>query len=206
MKRSFLLPIFLLLATLCLPASAHAAQRTILVFGDSLSAGYGVPREKAWVTLLQQELRHSHAQYRVVNASISGETASGGLQRIEHALRQHRPAILILELGANDGLRGAAIADIRRDLSYILSQARLAHSKVLLLGMQLPPNYGIDYTRQFKALYPELAKRYHTALVPFLLADVAPQQFQADNLHPDAEAQPTLLHNVLQKLEPMLKK
>lgn len=187
-----------------MPAAAYA--KTILVFGDSLSAGYGVPREKAWVTLLQQELKRSHPQYQVINASISGETTSGGRQRIGHALRQHRPAILILELGANDGLRGAAISDIRNNLSYILRQARAAHSKVLLLGIQLPPNYGIDYTRQFKALYPKLAQRYHTALVPFLLDGVAPEQFQTDNLHPNAEAQPQLLHNVLQKLESMLGK
>jgi len=187
-----------------LPAAAYA--KTILVFGDSLSAGYGVPRDAGWVNLLQQELQHTHPQYRVVNASISGETTSGGRQRIRHALQQHRPAILILELGANDGLRGAAISNIRNNLSYILHQARAAHSKVLLLGIQLPPNYGIDYTRQFKALYPRLAQQYHTALVPFLLDGVAPEQFQADNLHPNAEAQPQLLHNVLQKLEPMLEK
>jgi acyl-CoA thioesterase-1 len=202
MIRTAFLP--LLLALFLLPAAAYA--RAILVFGDSLSAGYGVPREKAWVSLLQQELKHGHPQYQVVNASISGETTSGGRQRIKRALQQHRPSILILELGANDGLRGAAIADIRNNLSYILRQAHSAHSKVLLLGIQLPPNYGIDYTAQFKALYPQLAQRYHTALVPFLLDGVRPEQFQADNLHPNAEAQPTLLHNVLQKLEPMLKK
>ena len=187
-----------------LPGAAYA--KTILVFGDSLSAGYGVPREKAWVSLLQQELKHSYPQYKVVNASISGETTSGGRQRIKHALRQHRPDIVILELGANDGLRGAAIASIRSNLSYILRQARGARSKVLLLGIQLPPNYGIDYTRQFKALYPKLAQQYHMAFVPFLLDGVAPEHFQADNLHPDAEAQPILLRNVLRKLKPMLEK
>jgi len=202
MKRTAFLPF--LFALFLLAPAAHA--KTILVFGDSLSAGYGVPREKAWVSLLQQELKHSHPQYRVINASISGETTSGGRQRIRHALRQHRPDILVLELGANDGLRGAAIAGIRSNLSYILRQARSTRSKVLLLGIQLPPNYGIDYTAQFKALYPKLAQRYHTAFVPFLLDGVRPEQFQADNLHPNAEAQPTLLHNVLQKLEPMLKK
>ena len=202
MKRTAFLP--LLLVLFLLPAVAYA--KTILVFGDSLSAGYGVPREKAWVSLLQQKLKRSHPQYRVVNASISGETTSGGRQRIKHALQQHRPDILVLELGANDGLRGASIADIRNNLSYMLRQARKTRSKVLLLGIQLPPNYGIDYTAQFKALYPQLAQQYHTALVPFLLDGVRPEQFQADNLHPDAEAQPTLLHNVLQKLEPLLRK
>lgn len=201
-----MISIFLLLASLCLPAYALADQRTILVFGDSLSAGYGVPRDKAWVTLLQQELRHSHPQYRVINASISGETTVGGLQRIGRALRKYRPVILILELGANDGLRGATIASIRRNLIAMLRQARAIHCKVLLVGIQLPPNYGIDYTAQFKAIYPQLARRYHTALVPFLLDGVKPEQFQADDLHPNATAQPTLLHNVLQKLEPMLEK
>lgn len=205
MKRPALFPVVLLFALCLFPAIARA-QATILVFGDSLSAGYGIPRESGWVSLLQQHLQRSHPQYQVVNASISGETTGGGRWRIEPALLQHRPSILILELGANDGLRGATIADIRSNLSYILRRARAAHCKVVLLGMQLPPNYGIDYTRQFKALYPQLAQRYHTALVPFLLDGVAPDQFQADNLHPDAEAQPTLLRNVLQKLEPLLEK
>jgi acyl-CoA thioesterase-1 len=201
--RFFLLLFSLFFLT---PHPAHAAAQTILVFGDSLSAGYGVPREAAWASLLQQELRRSHPQYRVVNASISGETTSGGHQRIRRALQQHRPAILILELGANDGLRGAAIASIRSNLAYMLQQAHAAHARVLLLGMQLPPNYGIDYTAKFKALYPGLAQQYHTALVPFLLDGVAPEQFQADNLHPNAEAQPQLLHNVLQRLAPLLQK
>jgi len=205
MKRPALFSIFLLLA-LCLFPVIGRAQPTILVFGDSLSAGYGIPRESGWVSLLQRQLQRTHPQYQVVNASISGETTSGGRWRFEPALLQHRPVIVILELGANDGLRGAAIADIRSNLSYMLHIAHKANSKVLLLGMQLPPNYGIDYSKQFKALYPQLAQRYHTALVPFLLAGVAPQQFQADNLHPDAEAQPKLLHNVLRKLEPLLEK
>lgn len=195
----------MLFVALWLPCSAQAAQN-ILVFGDSLSAGYGIARDASWVSLLQQELQQTHPQYRVVNASISGETASGGRQRIQRALQQHRPAIVILELGANDGLRGANISDIRSNLTAILRQISKANSKVLLLGMQLPPNYGIDYTAKFKALYPQLAQRYHAALVPFLLDGVAPEQFQADNLHPNAEAQPQLLHNVLRKLRPLLGK
>ncbi len=188
----------------CLLSGIVVAQPTILVFGDSLSAAYGIPREAGWVNLLQQELQRSHPQYQVINASISGETATGGRQRIAAALRQHRPAIIILELGTNDGLRGAPIADIETNLTTLIQQSRKAHAKVLLLGMQLPPNYGADYTARFKALYPKLAQRYHVALVPFFLEGVAPEQFQADNLHPIAQAQPRILQNVIQRLEPLL--
>jgi len=181
-----------------------AAQPTILVFGDSLSAAYGIPREAGWVNLLQQELQRSHPQYQVVNASISGETTTGGRQRIAAALRQHKPGIVILELGANDGLRGAPITDIEANLADLIRQSRNAHAKVLLLGMQLPPNYGMDYTVHFKALYPKLALRYHVALVPFFLEGIPPEQFQTDNLHPTSQAHPRILHNILQKLEPLL--
>jgi acyl-CoA thioesterase-1 len=181
-----------------------AAQPTILVFGDSLSAAYGIPREAGWVNLLQQELQRSHPQYRIVNASISGETTSGGRQRIAAALRLHQPGIVIIELGANDGLRGAPIANIEANLADLIRQSRKAAAKVLLLGMQLPPNYGGNYTANFKALYPKLAQRYHTALVSFFLEGIAPEQFQADNLHPVAQAQPIILHNVMPQLKPLL--
>ena len=181
-----------------------AAQPTILVFGDSLSAAYGIPREAGWVNLMQQELQRSHPQYRIVNASISGETTTGGRQRIAAALRQHQPNIVIIELGANDGLRGAPIANIEANLTDLIRQSRKAGAKVLLLGMQLPPNYGSTYTARFKSLYPKLAQRYHVALVPFFLEGIAPEQFQADNLHPVAQAQPIILRNVMQKLEPLL--
>ncbi len=174
------------------------------MFGDSLSAAYGIPREAGWVNLLQQELRRSHPQYQVVNTSISGETTTGGRQRIAAALQLHQPSIVILELGANDGLRGAPIANIEANLADLIRQSRKAHAKVLLLGMQLPPNYGTDYTAHFKALYPKLAQRYHTALVPFFLEGIAPDQFQADNLHPVAWAEPIILHNVMQQLKPLL--
>ena len=193
----------LLFAALCLPPGISYAE-TILVFGDSLSAAYGIPREAGWVNLMQQELQHSHPRYQVVNASISGETTTGGRQRIATALRQHRPVIVILELGANDGLRGTPIADIEANLAALIQQARKARARVLLLGMQLPPNYGADYTARFKALYPKLAQRYHVALVPFFMEGVAPEQFQADNLHPTAQAQPHILQNVMQQLEPLL--
>ncbi len=181
------------------------SAETILVFGDSLSAAYGIPREAGWVNLLQQELQRTHPQYRVINASISGETAVGGRQRIAAALRQHRPDILILELGANDGLRGAPIADIEASLAALILQSR-KNAKVLLLGMQLPPNYGADYTARFKALHQKLAQRHRVALVPFMLAGIAPEQFQADNLHPTAPAQPLILRNVMQKLGPLLQR
>ena len=181
-----------------------AAQPTILVFGDSLSAAYGIPREAGWVSLLQQELQHSRPQYKVINASITGETTTGGLQRAPATLRQHQPAIIILQLGANDGLRGEPIAGIEANLTALIKQARKAHAKVLLLGMQLPPNYGADYAARFKGLYPKLAQRHHVALVPFFLEGVAPDQFQTDNLHPAAQAQPHILQNIMQELKPLL--
>lgn len=187
----------------CLLPRIAAAQPAILIFGDSLSAAYGIPREAGWVNLLQLELHRSHPQYQVINASISGETTTGGRQRIAAALRRHQPNIVILELGANDGLRGAAIADIEANLAEIIRQSR-KHSYVLLLGMRLPPNYGAGYTASFKSLYPKLAHRYHVALVPFFLEGVAPEQFQADDLHPVAAAQPRILQNVMQKLKPLL--
>ncbi|MDE2118887.1 MAG: arylesterase [Betaproteobacteria bacterium] len=193
-----------LLYVCCLLPGIAAAQQTILVFGDSLSAAYGIPREAGWVSLLQQELQRSHPQYQVINASISGETTTGGRQRIDAALHQHNPSIVILELGANDGLRGAPIAEIEANFAALIQQARKAQAKVLLLGMQLPPNYGGDYTARFKALYPKLAQRYHVALVPFFLEGVAPEQFQADNLHPTAQAQPRILQGVMQQLKPLL--
>lgn len=192
----------IILALCLLPGISHA--QNILVFGDSLSAGYGVPRETAWVSLLQQQLQRSHPQYRVINASISGETSSGGVQRMAAALRQHQPAIVIIELGANDGLRGTPLKVTEKNLDTLIRQARAAKSKVLLLGMQLPPNYGSDYTTRFRTLYTRLAQRHQVALVPFMLEGVGAAQFQADNLHPTAEAQPIIMQTVLQKLQPLL--
>ncbi len=193
-----------MLYVLCLQPGIATAQPAILVFGDSLSTAYGIPREAGWVNLLQQELRRTHPQYQVTNASISGETTTGGRQRIAAALRQHQPSIVILELGANDGLRGTPIANIETNLGALIQQARKARAKVLLLGMQLPPNYGADYIARFQALYPKLAQRYHVALVPYFLEGVAPEQFQADNLHPTTRAQPHILRNILPQLRPLL--
>ena len=194
----------LLLATLALSPSALAAKN-ILVFGDSLSAGYGIARDDSWVNLLQQELDKSHPQFKVVNASISGETTSGGLRRIGKALQQHTPAIVVIELGANDGLRGTSIKETEANLNAIISKSRKAKAKVLLIGIRIPPNYGMNFTRQFDALYPMMAKKHNVALMPFMLQGIPPEQFQADNLHPTAAAQPLIMRNVLRSLMPLLR-
>lgn len=188
---------------LLLPAIS-SAQSTILVFGDSLSAGYGIPREAAWPSLLQEELKRTHPHYKVINASISGETTSGGLRRLPATLKEHQPNIVIIELGANDGLRGTKLKLTEESLNALISKSKNAGAKVLLLGMQLPPNYGVDYTRRFKSLYPKLALQQKIELVPFMLQGIRADEFQADNLHPIADAQPKILLTVMQKLKPML--
>ncbi|MDD5057511.1 MAG: arylesterase [Sideroxydans sp.] len=198
--KTFLKIIFLL----AFSCSAQAAN-TILIFGDSLSAGYGIARDDSWANLLQQKLKKSHPQFELVNASISGETTSGGLRRIGKALQEHHPAVVILELGANDGLRGGSVTETGKNLQQIIQRIQKTNAKVLLLGIQLPPNYGLDYTKQFRALYPKLAKNYQVALLPFMLQGIPPEQFQADNLHPNAAAQPLIMHNVLQSLLPLLR-
>jgi len=203
MKPSQLVRIILFCIATLLPA-VSCAQSTILVFGDSLSAGYGIARDAAWPSLLQAELPRTHPHYKVVNASISGETTSGGIQRLSATLKAHRPNIVIIELGANDGLRGTRIDLMEKNLNGLIQQSKKTGAKVLLLGMQLPPNYGVDYTKRFKALYPKLAQRQRIELVPFMLQGIEPEQFQADNLHPVAEAQPKILETVMQKLKPML--
>jgi len=154
--------------------------------------------------LLQTELQRTHPHYKVINASISGETTTGGLRRLPATLKEHHPNIVIIELGANDGLRGTRLDITEKSLAALIKQAQATQAKVLLLGMQLPPNYGVDYTKRFKTLFPKLAKRYGVALVPFMLEGITGDQFQADNLHPVAEAQPIILQTVMQKLKPML--
>ena len=198
------LKIVLLIAALASTCSAQAAKN-ILVFGDSLSAGYGIARDDSWVNLLQQELKKSHPKLEVVNASISGETTSGGLRRIGKVLQLHAPAIVIIELGANDGLRGTPVKETEINLSAIIAQSQKANTKVLLIGNQIPPNYGLDYTRQFSSLFPKLAKKHNVALVPFMLEGIKPEQFQADNLHPNAAGQPRIMKNVLPTLLPLLR-
>ena len=188
---------------------AIASTQTILVFGDSLSAAYGVPQGQGWVALLEQKLalnKLDMASYQVVNASISGETTSGGLARFSASLATHKPNIVILELGANDGLRGLPITEMQVNLNQMITQAKTAKAKVLLIGMKIPPNYGLKYTKNFSATYTSLAKQQNIALVPFLLEGVAgkPELIQADGLHPIAEAQPQLLDNAWGILAKML--
>ena len=160
--------------------------------------------EKSWVNLLQQELARTQSAFSIVNASISGETTVGGRQRIAKTLKQRRPAIVIVALGANDGLRGYKPADIEANLGAIITQAQRADARVLLIGMELPPNYGASYTGKFRDLYQRLAEKHRVKLLPFLLEGVAADQFQPDNLHPVADAQPRIMLNVMQALIPFL--
>ncbi len=185
------------------PFSAHA-EKNILVFGDSLSAGYGIALEESWPYLLQQELLRTQSDFQVINASISGETTSGGLRRIGDALQHHKPAIVIVELGANDGLRGYPNKDTKANLDKIIAQSQQSRAKVLLAGMQLPPNYGQAYTQQFHKTFFDLSRKHRTLLLPFLLKGVKPEQFQPDNLHPTADAQQRIMLNVLQELKHLL--
>jgi acyl-CoA thioesterase-1 len=189
------------------PRSAEGAPRSIVVLGDSLSAAYGIAQARGWVALLVERLMREHPDYSVVNASISGDTSAGGAARISKTLSQHKPSILILELGANDGLRGLPVAQMKQNLASTIEQAQKAGARVVLVGMKLPPNYGPDYTRAFEATYGELARQYKTALVPFLLEDFAEkvELFQPDRIHPTAEAQPLMMERVWKALQPLLK-
>ena len=177
-----------------------------MVYGDSLSAAYGIPRASGWVALLQQRLEQTRPEYRVVNASISGETTRSGLSRIDQALAQHRPAIVIVELGGNDGLRGLPLTATRDNLTGIIQSCRKHNAKVLLVGMRLPPNYGPDYTQQFQDIYPQLARRFRVRLVPFMLEGIAERReyFQADGVHPTTVAQPLIMEQIWEHLRPML--
>ncbi|WP_109017096.1 arylesterase [Novimethylophilus kurashikiensis] len=196
---------WLAMGLMLLPLTAMAKQ-TILVFGDSLSAAYGIPREAGWVSLLEKKLAQEKPDYEVVNASISGETTSGGVRRIDALLIKHKPAIVILELGANDGLRGLPLSETETNLSSIITANKKAGARTLLIGMRLPPNYGIQYTKDFANIYVGLAKKTKAGLVSFLLQDVAgkPELTQPDGLHPVAQAQGKLLENVWVELKPML--
>jgi acyl-CoA thioesterase-1 len=196
------------LATAATSGGALAAPAgTILVYGDSLSAAYGIAQDRGWVSLLEARLKGEKRNYSVANASISGETTSGGVSRMKQALERHKPAITIIELGANDGLRGLPVAQMRKNLDTMIAQARAAGSKVLLVGVRMPPNYGPDYNRAFEAAFRDLAREHKTGLVPFLFEGFADKReyYQPDNLHPTAAAQPILLENVWKALKPMLK-
>ena len=178
------------------------------MLGDSLSAAYGLRADQGWVALLQKRLQSQGYGYRVVNASVSGETTDGGLQRLPRALELHQPAIVILELGSNDGLRGLPLAGTRRNLQRIVDLAQAESAEVVLVGMRMPPNYGPRYTADFARMYDEIAKREKLLLVPFFLEDVAlrTELMQADGLHPTAAAQPILLDKVWPALSPLLRR
>ncbi|MDR1995885.1 arylesterase [Azonexus sp.] len=197
---------FLLLIALLLGAPAALAAKTILIVGDSLSAGYGLRPEQAWPSLLAGRLAEQRLDYSVVNISVSGETTAGGRSRLAPALQAHRPAVVVIALGANDGLRGLTLGQMRSNLEAMIAAAQKAGARVLLAGMRLPPNYG-PYADEFQATFADLARARKIALLPFLLEPVAsrPELFQPDNLHPTAAAQPLILDHVWVALVPLLK-
>ena len=203
---SWWLRLLLVLVLLAQTAVAHSASKTVLVLGDSLSAEYGLARGKGWVALLEKRLAENRVDAAIVNASISGDTSSGGRSRLPALLNRHKPAIVVIELGANDGLRGLPIEATESNLKAMIAESRKAGARVLLVGMQIPPNYGADYTRRFANVYPKVAKETKVPLVPFLFAGVVerPELFQSDRIHPTAEAQPIMLDNVWPQLKPLL--
>lgn len=188
-------------------ASAAVPARTVLVLGDSLSAGYGLPASQGWVSLTATKMRKSHPAWKMVNASISGETTAGGAARIAGELKRNQPSVVVIELGANDGLRGLALSQSRANLDKIIGLSRASGAKVLLVGMRMPPNFGSAYVRGFETMYTDLARKHQVALLPFLLAPIASDRsnFQADNLHPVAAAQPKLRDHVWPALAPLLR-
>lgn len=204
MKRLFVLFVLMVASV-----SARAETPVILVFGDSISAGYGLVRvDQGWVALLQTRLKDQGYVYQVINASVSGETTAGGLARLPRALMLHQPKIVILELGGNDGLRALPVAQMRANLVRMVDLAAAAGAQVLLLGMRMPPNYGSDFTEQFRLSYSDLARDKKLPLVPFLLNDIAllPNLMQADGIHPNELGQPRLLDNVWPSLKPLLRR
>ncbi len=207
MRRNFLIRSGLAsLAALLAVDKGAGSGPVLLVVGDSLSAEYGLPRGTGWVQLLADRLRTSGSDYRVVNVSISGETTSGGRSRLPALLKQHRPKIVVLELGANDGLRGLPLNVMTDNLAAMIQQSKAAGAKVLLVGVRVPPNYGRDYAERFAASYAALAREHKVVLVPFLLEGFAEQLelFQPDRIHPTVEAQPRMLDNVLPALQPLV--
>jgi acyl-CoA thioesterase-1 len=187
-------------------AQATPGSPTVLVIGDSLSAGYGLSAGQGWVELLQKKLAAHGFAHRIVNASISGDTTAGGRSRIGAALQAHKPDIVIIELGGNDGLRGATIQSVKSNLDFIVETAQRAGAQVLLLGMQLPPNYGPAYVRQFSALFSDVAKSRNTGFVPFFLQGFGdkPEMFQPDRIHPTAQAQPLMVETIWPELKKLL--
>ncbi|WP_250492366.1 arylesterase [Caballeronia sp. GAWG1-1] len=185
---------------------AATNKPAIVVLGDSLSAEYGLPRDTGWVNLLRQRLAKERLDYSVANSSISGDTTSGGRARLTAVLTRIKPAVVVVELGANDALRGVPLATTETNLRGIVEASQAAHAKVLLIGMYVPPNYGPDYSQKFHAIYERIAKDKNVALVPFLLAGIEnkPTMFQSDQIHPTVQAQPLLLENVWPSLKPLL--
>ena len=197
----------LLAAAVSLLIAWPAAARTLLVFGDSLSAAYGLSPDQGWVHLLGDRAARIDG-WHVVNASVSGETTAGGLRRLPADLARHKPAMVVIALGANDALRGLPVANMRSNLEKMIRLARAAGAEPVLAGMMIPPNYGIDYAAQFRELYGKLAAANRIALVPFLLEGLAdkPELFQADQLHPTAKAQARIADNVWPAVEPLMRK
>ncbi|WP_133648869.1 arylesterase [Paraburkholderia flava] len=193
------------------PAAAAAANAparpVIVVLGDSISAEYGLPRDTGWVALMRKRLAERPVDYSVANASISGDTTSGGRARLPALMERLKPSIVIVELGANDALRGVPLSVTADNLRTIVGLAQQGHAKVLLVGMYVPPNYGPDYTQKFHATYTTIAQQMHVSLVPFLLAGIEnkPEMFQADQMHPNEQAQRLLLDNVWPTLKPLLR-
>jgi acyl-CoA thioesterase-1 len=187
-------------------ATPSAAR--ILVVGDSLSSEYGITRGTGWVNLLKQSLTSAQIDTDLLNASISGDTTSGGVTRLKRLLDKHHPSLVIIELGGNDALRGLPLDLTRKNLNIMASQARSSGAQVVIVGMQIPPNYGREYTTGFKDMFETVAKQHGASLVPFLLEGVAanPKYLQADNLHPNELAQPQMMRNVLEVILPLLKR
>ena len=198
----------MLLGFVCLSTLHAAPQPTILVFGDSISAAYGIRVEEGWVSLLQKKLASQGYGYRVVNASVSGETTGGGLARLPRALDRHRPEILILELGGNDALRGLPLANVRTNLDNMIRKSEAAGARVVLAGMRMPPNYGPRYSQEFRTMYADLSRQHGLPLIPFMLEGIAldASLMQPDGLHPNAKAQPMLLEEIWPQLEPLLER
>lgn len=198
--------VLLLCLMLCAPA-AYSASKTLLVLGDSISAEYGLPRDSGWVNLLQKRLSDDKLPVTVINASISGETTAGGLTRLPALLQQHKPAVLIIELGGNDGLRGLSLAATQSNLREMIRFADRIGARVLLLGMRVPPNYGPDYSKRFAAMYQGLARERNVKLVPFLFTGLEDTErfFQQDRIHPNQRAQTVMLDNVWPSLRSLLK-
>ena len=195
----------MLFAGLVAVSSAGMAAPTILVYGDSLSSAYGIAQSTGWVALLGERLKQRKSNYTVANASISGETSSGGAARIGATLAASKPAIVVVELGANDGLRGLPVAQMKANLTAIIRASKREGARVVLVGMQLPPNYGVPYVNDFRHAFGDLARDERIPLVPFLLEGLDKrEQFQPDDLHPTAEAQPILLENVWRKIAAMV--